>query len=84
MSVVTGKELACPARQRLGRNATVGPHGQPHVIPTSFRDNPDHDAIKAGGSRISQTSKLPDVPRTGRASIAIDDVLPAPVLFGQQ
>ena len=27
MSVVTGKELACPARQCLGRNATVGPHG---------------------------------------------------------
>lgn len=53
------------------------------MIPTSFRDNPDHDAIEAGGSRIGQTSKLPDVPRTGRASIAIDDVLPAPVLFGQ-
>jgi hypothetical protein len=33
--------------------------------------------------RISQTSKLRGVPRTGRASIMIDDVLPAPVLFGQ-
>ena len=83
MSVFTGKELAYPARQRPGRNATVGPHGQPHVIPASFRDDPDLDAIEVGGLRMSQTNKLPDVQRTGRASIMIDDVLPTPLLFGQ-
>jgi pyridoxamine 5'-phosphate oxidase family protein len=76
MSVFTGKELEYLAEQRLGRIATVGPDGQPHVVPTSFRYNAEHDAIDVGGMRMSSTKKLRDVERTGRASIVIDDVLP--------
>src|SRR5216683_3937397 len=76
MSVFTDKELEYLAGQRLGRIATVGPDGQPHVVPTTFRYNAEHDAIDVGGMRMSQTKKLRDVQRTGRASIVIDDVLP--------
>jgi len=76
MSAFTDKELEYLAAQRLGRIATVGPDGQPHVVPTSFRYNPDHDAIEVGGLRMSQTKKARDVRRTGRASIVVDDVLP--------
>jgi pyridoxamine 5'-phosphate oxidase family protein len=76
MSVFTDQELDYLAGQRLGRIATVGADGQPHVVPTSFRYNPEHDAIDVGGMRMSQTKKLRDVQRTGRASIVIDDVLP--------
>ena len=76
MSVFTDKELDYLAGQRLGRIATVGADGQPHVVPTSFRYNPDHDAIDVGGLRMSQTKKVRDVRRTGRASIVVDDVLP--------
>jgi len=76
MSVFTDKELDYLAGQRLGRIATVGPDGQPHVVPTSFRYNPKHDAIDVGDLRMSQTKKTRDVQRTGRASIVIDDVLP--------
>jgi pyridoxamine 5'-phosphate oxidase family protein len=76
MSVFTSKELDYMTGQRLARIATVGPDGQPHVVPTSFRYNPDHDAIEVGGLRMSQTKKVRDVRRTGRASIVIDDVLP--------
>lgn len=76
MSVFTDNELKYLAEQRLGRIATVGPHGQPHVVPTSFRYNAEHDAIDVGGLRMSQTKKLRDAQRTGRASIVIDDVLP--------
>jgi len=76
MSVFTDKELEYLAGQRIGRIATVGSLGQPHVVPTSFRYNADHDAIDVGGLRMSQTKKLRDVQRTGRASIVIDDVLP--------
>ena len=76
MSVFTEKELDYLAGQRLGRIATVGSDGQPHVVPTSFRYNAEHDAIEVGGLRMSQTKKLRDVQRTGRASIVIDDVLP--------
>ncbi len=76
MSVFSGKELEYLAGQRLGRIATVGRDGQPHVVPTSFRYNPEHDSIDVGGLRMSQTKKLRDVRRTGRAAIVIDDVLP--------
>jgi pyridoxamine 5'-phosphate oxidase family protein len=76
MSVFTDKELEYLAEQRLGRIATVSSLGQPHVVPTSFRYNADHDAIDVGGLRMSQTKKLRDVQRSGRASIVIDDVLP--------
>jgi pyridoxamine 5'-phosphate oxidase family protein len=76
MSVFTDAERDYLAGQRLGRIATVGPDGQPHVVPTTFRYNAEHDAIEVGGLRMSQTKKLRDVRRTGRASIVIDDVLP--------
>jgi pyridoxamine 5'-phosphate oxidase family protein len=76
MSAFTEKEIEYLAGQRLGRIATVGPDGQPHVVPTSFRYNAEHDAIDVGGLRMSQTKKLRDVQRTGRASIVVDDVLP--------
>ena len=76
MSVFTDKELDYLAGQRLGRIATVGADGQPHVVPTSFRYNPDLDAIEVGGLRMSQTKKVRDVRRTGHASIVVDDVLP--------
>lgn len=76
MSAFTETELEYLAGQRLGRIATVGPDGQPHVVPTSFRYNPEHDAIDVAGMRMSQTKKFRDVGRTGRASIVVDDVLP--------
>lgn len=76
MSVFTESEIEYMASQRLGRVATVGRDGQPHVVPTSFRYNPEHDAIDIGGLRISQTKKFRDAGRTGRASIVVDDVLP--------
>ena len=76
MSVFTDNELEYLAGQRLGRIATVGRDGQPHVVPTSFRYNAENDTIDVGGLRMSQTKKLRDVQNTGRASIVVDDVLP--------
>jgi len=76
MSAFTDLEIEYMAGQRLGRIATVGADGQPHVVPTSFRYNAEHDAIDVGGMRMSQTKKTRDVQRAGRASIVIDDVLP--------
>ena len=76
MSVFTEKELEYLAGQRLGRIATVGKDGQPHVVPTGFRYSPEHDAIEVGGLRMSQTKKVRDVQHAGRATIVVDDVLP--------
>ena len=76
MSAFTDLEIEYMAGQRLGRIATVGADGQPHVVPTSFRYNADEDAIDVAGMRMSQTKKTRDVRHAGRASIVIDDVLP--------
>jgi len=76
MSIFSTEEIDYMGSQRLGRIATVGRDGQPHVVPTSFRYNAEHDAIDVGGLRMSQTKKFRDVERTGRASIVIDDVQP--------
>jgi pyridoxamine 5'-phosphate oxidase family protein len=76
MSAFTDLEIEYMAGQRLGRIATVGADGQPHVVPTTFRYNAEEDAIDVGGMRMSQTKKTRDVRRTSRASIVIDDVLP--------
>jgi len=76
MSVFSDSELEYLAGQRLGRIATVGPDGQPHVVPTSFRYNAEYDAIDVGGMRMSQTKKVRDVHRSGKAAIVVDDVLP--------
>jgi pyridoxamine 5'-phosphate oxidase family protein len=76
MSVFSENELEYLASQRLGRIATVGADGQPHVVPTSFRHNPKTDTIDVGGMRMGSTKKTRDVRRTGRATIVVDDVLP--------
>ena len=76
MSAFTEAEIEYMASQKLGRIATVGADGQPHVVPTTFRYNAEQDAIDVGGMRMSQTKKTRDIERTGRATIVIDDVLP--------
>jgi pyridoxamine 5'-phosphate oxidase family protein len=76
MSVFTDAELEFLASQRLGRIATVGKDGQPHVVPTSFRHNPELDVIEVGGLRMGQPKKVRDVRRTGKATIVVDDVRP--------
>jgi pyridoxamine 5'-phosphate oxidase family protein len=76
MSAFTDLEIEYMAGQRLGRIATVGADGQPHVVPTTFRYNAGEDAIDVGGMRMSTTKKTRDIQRTGRATIVVDDVLP--------
>jgi pyridoxamine 5'-phosphate oxidase family protein len=49
MSAFTDAEIGYMKSQRLGRLATVGPDGQPHVVPVGFRYNPKEDAIDIGG-----------------------------------
>ena len=45
---------------RLGRLATVGSDGTPHVVPTAFRYNPDLDTIEIGGHNFAKRRKLPN------------------------
>jgi pyridoxamine 5'-phosphate oxidase family protein len=61
------------ARQ-LGRLATVGADGTPHVVPVGWIYNAARETIDIGGNELERTKKFRDVERTGRAAIVIDDL----------
>jgi pyridoxamine 5'-phosphate oxidase family protein len=58
----------------LGRVATVGADGTPHVAPVGWRHNPDLDTIDVTGHALERTKKFRDVERSGRAAIVVDDL----------
>lgn len=75
MSVFTEAELQYLAGGRqLGRIATVGADGTPHVVPVGWIYNAARDTIDVGGHELEQSKKFRDVARTGRAAIVIDDL----------
>jgi pyridoxamine 5'-phosphate oxidase family protein len=75
MSNFTANELDyLRSGRRLGRIATVGHDGTPHVVPVGWSYNPEHDTIDVGGRDFAATKKFRDAERTGRAAIVIDDL----------
>ena len=75
MSVFTEAELRYLAGGRqLGRVATVGADGTPHVVPVAWIYNAVRDTIDIGGHALEQTKKFRDVARSGRVAIVIDDL----------
>ena len=75
MSVFTEAELRyLTGGQQLGRIATVGRDGTPHVVPVAWIYNAARDTIDVGGHGLEESKKFRDVARTGRAAIVIDDL----------
>ena len=75
MSVFREAEIRYLAGGRqLGRIATVGVDGTPHVVPVGWIYNAARDAIDVGGHELERSKKFRDVARTGRAAIVIDDL----------
>jgi pyridoxamine 5'-phosphate oxidase family protein len=58
----------------LGRLATVGADGTPHVVPTSYRYNQRHDTIDIGGHDFATRKKYRDVLRNSKVAFVIDDL----------
>lgn len=74
-SVFTDDELAyLHGERRLGRVATVGKDGTPHVVPSGWTHNIERDTIDVTGRTLDQTKKFRDIARNGRAAIVIDDL----------
>lgn len=59
---------------RLGRLATVGPDGTPHVVPTSFRYDADLDTIDIGGHDFAKRKKYRDVLSNPKVAFVVDDL----------
>jgi PPOX class F420-dependent enzyme/OxyR family protein len=77
MSVFTDAERRYLTSERLlGRLATVGADGMPHVAPVGWSLAEDATIIEVTGHNFAATKKFRDVARSGRAAIVIDDVLP--------
>jgi pyridoxamine 5'-phosphate oxidase family protein len=73
-SVFTDAERRYLSDFRLGRIATVGRDGTPHVAPVGWGYDAEHDVIEVGGRDFARSKKYHDVKRSGRAAIVIDDL----------
>jgi pyridoxamine 5'-phosphate oxidase family protein len=75
MGAFMDAEISYMKTQRLGRLATVGADGQPHVVPVSFHHNQKEDAIEIGGhSGFAKRMKYGDVVHNPRVAFVIDAV----------
>jgi pyridoxamine 5'-phosphate oxidase family protein len=75
MAVFTEPELRYLAGgKQLGRIATVGADGTPHVVPVGWIYNAARETIDVGGHELERTKKFRDVARSERAAIVIDDL----------
>ena len=75
MSVFTDEEIEYLKSQLLGRLATVGPDGQPHVVAVSFCYNAQLDTIDIGGHEFARRKKYRDVQRNPRVALIVDDMV---------
>ncbi len=73
-SVLTNAEIAYLQNQRLGRLATVGEDGQPHVVPVGFRYNPALEVIDIGGHHFGRTKKFRDAQHNPQVAFVVDDL----------
>ena len=75
MSGLNQKEVEYLGEQRLGRLATVGASGRPHVVPVGFRVDPEPGVVDIRGHYMGRTKKFRDVAQRGRVAFVVDDVL---------
>jgi pyridoxamine 5'-phosphate oxidase family protein len=78
MSVFTEAEIEYMRTQTLGRIATVGRDGQPHVTPVTFFFNASEDTIDVGGMFFGGTKKWRDAQQNQKVTLLVDDVLSNP------
>jgi pyridoxamine 5'-phosphate oxidase family protein len=73
MATFTPAQLAYLRGQLLGRLATAGSDGHPHVVPVSFAYNAESGTIDIGGLRTPETKKYRDVQANPWAALVVDD-----------
>src|SRR4051794_18053422 len=75
MTTLTTAQIDYLASQRLGRLATTGADRKPHVVPTSYRYNPEHGTLDIGGLHVATTKKYRDVQANPWAALVGGDLV---------
>jgi pyridoxamine 5'-phosphate oxidase family protein len=60
--------------QRLGRLATIGADGKPHVVPVTYRYNDELGTIDIGGHGFGKSKKWRDVHANAAVAFVVDDI----------
>jgi pyridoxamine 5'-phosphate oxidase family protein len=75
MSVFSKDEIVYLNQNRLGRLATVGSDGVPHVVPIGYHFDPATDTIQIGSREdASLTKKFRDVSKHPEVAFLVDDM----------
>jgi PPOX class F420-dependent enzyme/OxyR family protein len=75
MSTFTHAEIQYLNGQLLGRIATVGPHGRPHVMPVAVFYDPETESIVIGiAGDMAASKKFRDAQRRPDVAIVVDDL----------
>lgn len=73
MSVFTEAELQKLRAGKLGRLATVGADGQPHLVPLTYTFNEAEDAVDVGGFGFGASKKWRDARRNPKVTFVLDE-----------
>lgn len=74
MSPFTEKEIEYLRGQRLGRVATAGPGGAPHIAPVGFHLGAEAGTIEIGGHGLGQSKKWRDLQANQKVAFVVDDL----------
>ena len=75
MHTFTDAELAYLTSQTLGRLATVGRAGTPHVVPVAvFYDPATETIVIGGGANMAASRKFRDAQRRPDVALVVDDL----------
>jgi pyridoxamine 5'-phosphate oxidase family protein len=75
MSTLTDAEVDYLNSQPLGRLATVGPDGRPHVTPVGVFYDPETETVVIGGAGdMPASKKFRDAQRTPDVAVVVDDL----------
>ena len=73
MSIFTPEEIEYLESQTMGRLATVGRDGQPHVVPLTYHYNREEETIDLGGIDFANTKKWRDAKHHPKVTFLVDD-----------
>jgi pyridoxamine 5'-phosphate oxidase family protein len=76
MSVFSEAEVAYLQSKTMGRLATIGVDGRPHLVPLTYCFNAAEDTIDIGGVDFGNTKKWRDMVHNPHVAFLVDDASP--------